>query len=216
MKISVRSRSILMTDPDLRDFGGLLRSKFGDIHFLWSDYHYAASVDPSAAWGLHQVRPFRIPYLSDPVHPLQRSVRAWREPTSWVPDWQVDSGRLDKAGRPLPMIANRPHACIDIVPSVVGTYRPFDMSHGALHASFDSDDAAGKAFVSAVWRLCAKFASNLLVPVSSAGEAMGPVQRQRIWCGPDALDWCRQNPQRRLSGRFRPPGSAGVPIPQDE
>ena len=102
-------------------------------------------------------------------------------------------------------IVNRPRLQFTFERS--GRFPPdyLDLFVGRIWAYYLKDDKEHLRFLNQVWRIVAKLTTNVLdVLDPKSGEVLRPAARTMIWAGPDAIDWCRADPRRRIDGNLRP------------
>lgn len=183
-----RHRTLAFTAADARDLSRLLSASFPDIRFI-----DGSSLTHPARRVARDGRPPAITFRAGLDDPASHSFRIWRQPADWAPDWICHHGRTWK-------LRNWPRLHVDFQRSSPLPPRRLVLSEGRLHARYLPFDDAHRAFLDTVWALVERLACNRLAAAPTA-----PARPVPLWAGPDALAWCRADPDRRL-GRagYRP------------
>ena len=192
-----KMRLLAFTEADAETLTRILREEFPCVHFV--KFHY--SDEDIGRVGPHRSQPerFIVPYYETLADPDERYFLVWLEPSGWKPKWEGPNSEG------VYVIANRPRLQFTFERS--GRVPPdyLNLLGGRIWAYYLKDDKEHLRFLNKVWRIVAKLSTNVLdILDRKTGEVMRPAQRTIVWTGPDANDWCRADPRRRIDGNLRP------------
>lgn len=136
-------------------------------------------------------------------------IRVFVKPDGWEPVW---TDGPNESG--LHFIENLPEMDFIYQSSIFigkngmrawGDDPKFSISSGRLSIIYNKDNKEHERFLNAVWRIVAKLSTNIVdILDMETGEVRHHAQRTTTWCGYHALDWCREDPRRRLDENLRP------------
>jgi hypothetical protein len=205
-----RRRQLCFVGADERAMAAALREKFPDLRFAHFDPY-----DWFRRQGRELAGPSELdyPFIEDPSSSEEWRFTVARFPSGWVPEWSGPNllGSYSIANEPrLSFVYEKSRWRKD----GHGFESPRD---GRVWAYYRADDAEHKAFLSAVWRVLTKIASNKFDWYDPQTLHFGGhVQKDGfIWIGHHAAAWCRGHHDRWLEGNLRPPGDweAVRPVP---
>ena len=201
--VHFRTRSVCFLEEDLAAYERALRHAFPDLRILPRDYWGALEKE---WWHKGQVtRPLpanlQVPYRESLNTKDDRLLMVWREPPGWSPRW----GRHPESG--VIVILNAPERMF-FFDRIMGRFQRGereDFDPGRVWGSYHPDDKDQKAFVAKVVRLVTKVATNKLAGFGPGSlTELRPLVSCELWAGPQAIEWCRHDPRRRLGGGCRP------------
>ena len=197
--VRFQTRSVSLLAEDVAAFEHVLLRAFPDLRFLPRKYPRVMEKALEETGSTSEVPPqnLAVPYRSGLHNATETLMMAWREPEDWSPDWR----RNPETGRFI--VRNEPerHFFFD------RTMGPFlrdgreEMDAGRIWGSYHPEDKEQKAFVAKVVRLVAKVATNKLAGfVPGSRTDLMEIKSCGLWAGPQAIEWCRKDPRRRLGG----------------
>lgn len=211
-----KSRKVVFTEDDERDYSELLLEAFPGIRFVSlddvSDQKILSAADAVG-------RPLQLRYFDSLAEHRVYSFFCWLEPEGWEPEIAPDPltpGKFQVVNLPrLRFSYESDRGILEDGYFFSSSFRVlkkplpplWSRDAGAFHARFRIDDEEHQAFVRKAFRLVTKIASNRLFWVDQiTGRAMGPPNKRGtdIWAGNHALAWCRENPRHLLCDNLRP------------
>ena len=197
--VRFQSRSVCFLKEDAAHFQRVLLEASPDLRFLPQNYWKVVEREAGKTGGIPRAWPVNLPVpFRDNLHEDdQIFMMAWREPPDWSPIWgrRADSGVM--------VILNRPerYFCFD---RILGPYWQDGrqvLDDGRIWGSHYPDDKEQKAFVAKVVRLVTEVATNKLAGfVPGSRTDLMEIKSCGLWAGPQAIEWCRKDPRRRLGG----------------
>lgn len=155
-----------------------------------------------------------LEYLKAPPLRQHSLCLLWVEEDGWTPEWQMWPEQWDELGKPLYRVGNKPELWLRLELGPIGFYDPHNLHEGRVSAWYDRNDPDQRLFVGRAWRQLDKLATQHLDRVDEVSGALIRSDNSiGLWAGWHALEWCRQDPRRRLDFQFRPLGSPGAPVP---
>ena len=191
---------------DVEALERLLLDAFPDLRFLWGNLWRRASLATADGHqvGVQQVHE-PIPYIESLYQERLGWTMAWREPPGWRPVW----GRREEAEYLI--VLNQPPRRFGFLKGSIGRggnpvqRNLVNFRDGLLNGRYAREDKEQKAFLSKVMRLLGKVATNkLAIFAPDSRTRLIPAKPGYVWAGYHAIEWCRQDPRRRLGGAYRP------------
>jgi hypothetical protein len=211
-----KQRLLLLAAEDELQVTKALRARWPQVIFVPSNYDDEISLGLGGSGFQSGPKP-ELRLLTGLTAPGGvDGVRVWLPPNGWRPVWKAVDCKGDWRGDRQYVIANEPELECIYDRSIFPRTDNWDSTAGRIWAWYHRGDKEHLAFLNAVWRLVAKFTTNIVdVVYHDTGHVRRHAEKQSCWIGFHALDWARADPVRRLDHNMRPVGSPGAPLPRE-
>lgn len=204
-----KTRCTAMNAADAEDFSRALLEAYPNVRFVrhpYSEYYVFKGRRADGCWQTERVENqppnLHVPYVDSMGVPDGGRFMVWLEPEGWEPIW-FGPGKLG-----IYFIINEPKLWF-----VFGRSREYPhppdltvLDDSRIESRYHRANKEHQAFLNKVWRIVAKLTSQALVlHDKDTLEVKGLSERSMLWAGHHAIRWCREDPKRFITDRYKPP-----------